>query len=76
MNLIRGELNSHEFESVSELNSLNSLNSFNSFNSWRTGEGHVPQEIKSKSDLNSYEFNSGELNSYEFNPGGLKFICI
>ena len=77
MILIRGELNSCEFKSASELNSLNylnSFNSFNSFNSWRKGEGHVPQELNSRTDLNSYEFNSGELNSYEFNSGGIKFI--
>ena len=71
MNLIRGELNSYEFTSgelnsyefksgseLNSLNSLNSFNSFNSFNSWRTGEGHVPQELNSKSDLISYDFNS------------------
>ena len=65
MNIIRGELNSYEFKPGSELNSLNSLdslNSFNSFNSWRKGEGHVPQELNSKTGLNSYEFNSGGIN--------------
>ena len=67
MNLIRVELNSYEFKSVSEFyfsKTLNSFNSFKSFNSWRKGEGHVPQELISKSDFNSYEFNSG----------GIKFI--
>ena len=61
MNLIRGELNSYEFnsgelisykfKSASELNSLNylnSLNSFNSFNSLLGGDGHAPQELTSK----------------------------
>ena len=64
MNVIPGELNSYEFKSASELNYLNSLNSlnyFNYFNSWRKGEGHVPQELNSKPDLNSYEFNSGGI---------------
>ena len=71
MNLIQGKLNPYEFKSASELNSLNYLDSLNSFNSWRKGEGHVPQELNSKTGLNSYEFNSGELNSYEFNSGEL-----
>ena len=73
MNLIRGELNSYEFKTVSESNSLNNLNYlnyFNSFNPRQKGDGARATRIKFKSDLNSYEFNSGELNSYEFNSGG------
>ena len=66
MNLIRGELNSYEFKSGSDLTSLNYLNSFISFNSWRKGEGHVPQELHSKNDLNSYEFNSGGITLIKF----------